>query len=85
MYILWILLIFLALFIVRIVKGPSIWDRLLGLNLVSLKVVIIIIIFASFYELAYLLDFAIVFVLLGFISTIFTARFILERIKRGRN
>ena len=81
MYILWILLIFLALFILRIFKGASIWDRLLGLNLVSSKVVIIIIVFASIYELAYLLDFAIVFALLGFISTIFTTRFILERIK----
>ena len=84
MYLLWIMFAFLSLYVVRIVKGPSIWDRLLGLNLISTKIVIIIIIFASLYETAYLLDFAIVYALLGFLGTIFTARFVLGRIKGGR-
>jgi len=84
MYILWIMFIFLSLYIVRIVRGPSIWDRLLGLNLTSTKIIIIIIVFASFHETAYLLDFAIVYALLGFIGTIFTARFLLGRIKGAK-
>ena len=83
MYILWVMLLFLLLYIVRIVKGPSIWDRLLGMNLISTKIVIIIIIFASFQDTAYLLDFAIVYVLLGFIGTIFISRFLLGRVKGG--
>ena len=83
MYILWVMLLFLSLYIVRIVKGPSVWDRLLGLNLISTKIVIIIIIFASFHETSYLLDFAIVCVLLGFIGTIFISRFLLGRVKGG--
>jgi multisubunit Na+/H+ antiporter MnhF subunit len=33
--------------------------------------------------MAYLLDFAIVYVLLAFISTFFTARFLLRRAKEG--
>ena len=84
MYLLWIMFVFLSLYIVRIVKGPSIWDRLLGLNLMSTKIVIIIIIFASLNETAYLLDFAIVYALLGFIGIFFTARFLLGRTKGGR-
>ena len=84
MYILWILLIFLSLYIVRIVRGPSIWDRLLGLNLVSTKIIVVIIIFASSFKRSYLLDFAIAYVLLGFIGTIFTTRFLLGRIKGGQ-
>ena len=83
MYVLWILLLFCALCIVRVLRGPSIWDRLLGVNLVFTKVVLIIIVFASIHEMAYLLDFAIVCVLLAFISTFFTARFLLGRAKGG--
>jgi multicomponent Na+:H+ antiporter subunit F len=84
MYILWVMLVFLALCIVRVIKGPSIWDRLLGVNLIYSKIVIIIIVFSSFQETAYLLDLAIIYVLLSFISTFFTARFLLGRAK-GRN
>jgi len=84
MYVIWILLACLALYIMRVVKGPSIWDRLLGLSLISTKVILIIVVFASIKETAFLLDVAIVYALLGFISIIFTAQFLLEKIKSGR-
>jgi len=83
MYMLWVMLAFLTVFIARVVKGPSIWDRLLGLSLISTKVILIIVFFASYSQIAYLLDLAIVFALLGFISIIFTALFLLQRIKAG--
>ena len=83
MYELWVMFAFLVLYTVRIIKGPSVWDRLLGLNLISAKIVVIIVIFASFHETAYLLDFAIVSILLGFIGTFFTTRFLLGRIIKG--
>ena len=83
MYILWVMLAFLTIFIVRAIKGPSIWDRLLGLSLISTKVILIIVFFASYNQIAYLLDLAIVYALLGFISIIFTALFLLQRIKEG--
>ena len=81
MYIIWVLLAYVALYIWLVIKGPSIWDRLLGLNLISIKIILIIAIYASVMELAYLLDFAIVYALLGFISTIFTALFLLQNSK----
>jgi len=74
----------MALYIARIARGPSIWDRLLGLSLISTKVILIIVVIASIRETTYLLDVAIVYALLGFISIIFTAQFLLERIKSGR-
>ncbi|MCL2811696.1 MAG: monovalent cation/H+ antiporter complex subunit F [Clostridia bacterium] len=83
MHMIWVMLALLAVFIVRVVKGPSIWDRLLGLSVISTKVILIIVFFASYNQIAYLLDIAIVFVLLGFISIIFTALFLLQRIKAG--
>ena len=82
--ILWIMLAFLSLYVVRIIKGPSIWDRLLGLNLISTKIVLIIIIYASLQDTAYLLDFAIAYGILGFIGLMFTARFLLGRITGGK-
>ena len=82
MYALWIMPVYLFLYFVRVVMGPSIWDRLLGMSLVSTKIIIIIILYASVYETAYLLDFAIIYTLFGFIGIIFTALFLLERTKR---
>ena len=79
------MLLLLAVYICIAVKGPSVWDRLLCMSLVSSKVVTIIIIFASVNNLSILLDIAIVCILLGFIGTIFTARFILDRIRMDRN
>ena len=83
MYIIWIMLVFVALCTIRLIKGPSLWDRLLAVNLIFIKVIIIIIVFASLQEIIYLLDFAIIFVLLAFICTFFTARFLLGRAKEG--
>lgn len=60
----------------RIIKGPSVWDRLLGLNLFSINVIILMILYALVTELDFLLDIAITYALLGFISIVFIARFI---------
>jgi len=60
----------------RIIKGPSVWDRLLGLNLFSINVIILMILYALMTDLDYLLDIAITYALLGFISIVFIARFI---------
>ena len=84
MYVLWILTGFLLLYFIRIIKGPSIWDRLLGMNLISTKIVIIIAVFASQSGTAYILDFAIIYSLFGFIGVIFMALFLLERGKNRR-
>jgi multicomponent Na+:H+ antiporter subunit F len=62
--------------IIRILIGPTLWDRLLSLNVFSSKITLLIIIFALFLEKSYILDIAIVFVLFGFVSILFIARFI---------
>ena len=85
MHLLWVMLIFLVLYMVKLVKGPAIWDRFLALNLISTKMVIIIIVFASMYDTAYLLDLAIISTLLWFICIIFTALFLRDRMKGGEH
>ena len=80
---LWVIIAYLLIFLIQIVKGPTIWDRLLGFNLVSTKIITIIVIFASITGTSYLLDFAIIYALFGFIGEIFIALFLAENAKEG--
>ena len=83
--ILWIMLVFMVIIFVQLViRGPSIWDRLLGVSVTSVKVILFIIFFASINDRAYLLDFAIICAMFGFIGTIFIALFLSNRGK-GRD
>ena len=83
--ILWVMLVFLMLIFVQLViRGPSIWDRLLGVSVISVKVILLIIIYASVNGQAYLLDFAIIYALFGFISIIFIALFLSNRGKNNK-
>lgn len=71
------LLLFLALMsLLRVLIGKNIWDKILGFNLFSAKFILIILIYASVTELNYLIDVAMVYALLGFVSIVFITRFI---------
>jgi multicomponent Na+:H+ antiporter subunit F len=70
------LLVLSILSILIIIKGPTIWDRLLGLNLFSAKIILLILLFSILFDLPYLLDIAIVYTLLGLIGIIFISRFV---------
>lgn len=74
-----ILLGLLVPYAIRVAIGPSVWDRLLGMNLIASKIIIIIIAYASINNATFLLDFAIIYALSGFIGTIFIALFLSER------
>ena len=63
----------------RILLGPTVWDRLLGLNMIASKILIAIVILARLMDLAFLLDIALVYAVLGFLGTILMARFIEKR------
>ena len=82
MYVLWILAAYMLLLIIRTVIGPTVWDRLLGMSLICTKVTLIIILFASVNDITYMLDYAIIHTLLGFLCIIFIAFFVLDRTKR---
>ena len=83
MILFWVLVALLTLYILRTLIGPTIWDRLLGLNLIASKVIVLIIVVASIFDMAYLLDFAIIYALSGFIGIIFLALF-LSKSRLGR-
>ena len=69
--ILLVLTLLTVLSAIRILIGPTFWDRLLGLNLVTTKLIMLIVLIASLRKVSYLLDIALVYALLGFIGVIF--------------
>lgn len=78
-----IIIIFLALFSIaglfRTLHGPTIWDRLLGFNLFSSKVIIIAILLGVLIDRSYMIDVALIYGVFGFIGTIMIARFVERR------
>jgi len=71
------LLFLLSLFsLLRVLIGDSTWDKILAFNLFSAKFILIILIYAVVTDLSYLVDVAMVYALLGFVSIVFITRFI---------
>ncbi|MDI3535530.1 MAG: multicomponent Na+:H+ antiporter subunit [Eubacteriaceae bacterium] len=65
--------------IIRVLLGPSIWDRLLCLNVVSAKIIMAIVLLSVISNQDYLLDIALIYAFLGFLGTVLIARFIEKR------
>ena len=65
--------------IVRMILGPTVWDRLLTFNQLSTKVVVAMVFFALLTNQGSLLDIAIVYTLFSFMSSVFIARFVCDR------
>ena len=87
-YALWIKLAVMVIYVFHALRGPSVWDRLMGMNLVATKAIMAIVVFSSIQDTAYMLDVAILLALFGFIGTIFLALFIskhrLGKIRQGK-
>ena len=64
---------------VRVVIGPTVWDRLLGVGLSASKITLAVIITAVTLPESYLLDLAMVLSILGFLVTVLLARYIERR------
>ena len=68
-----ILIALTSLSLIRVIIGPTIWDRLLGLNLITSKIIMLLVVLAFVLDKTYILDFAIIYALLGFIGIMFIA------------
>jgi multicomponent Na+:H+ antiporter subunit F len=70
------LLICVIMSIIRVVRGPTAPDRIVGLDTINTIVISSMVIFgAAFNEIIYI-DVAIVYALLSFISTLFIAKYL---------
>jgi multicomponent Na+:H+ antiporter subunit F len=62
---------------IRMLKGPTIWDRILMLNLISAKVVLFIAVYAIYLKNMILLDIAISYGIIGFLTMTLLSKFIM--------
>jgi multicomponent Na+:H+ antiporter subunit F len=70
------LLICVIMAIIRVVRGPTAPDRIVGLDTINTIVISSMVVFgAAFREVIYI-DVAIVYALLSFISTLFIAKYL---------
>lgn len=71
-----LLFIPIILAIIRIVKGPTAPDRVVGLDTVNTIVIVGMILFGAALREVIYIDVAIVYALLSFISTLFIAKYL---------
>ncbi len=70
-----ILYVLLLMATVRLVIGPSLYDRLMALSMVSAMVVVLMCVYAVRYRHDYYLDVAMVYALLSFAEILAITRF----------
>lgn len=63
----------------RVLRGPTIWDRMLGSALFSSKVIIIAILIGMVIDSSFAVDVALIYAVFGFLGTIMIARFVERR------
>ncbi len=70
------LLISIAMAIIRVIKGPTAPDRIVGLDTINTIVIVGMVVFGTAFNEIIYIDVAIVYALLSFISTLFIAKYL---------
>jgi len=72
------LLVSIFILIFYMFKGESIWERLIGLNLIVIKIVLLITVYAVMIQSSAVLDITITYSIVGFISLTLLSRFLMR-------
>jgi multicomponent Na+:H+ antiporter subunit F len=70
------LLLSIVLVIIRVIKGPTAPDRVVGLDTINTIVILSMIVFGAATENIIYIDVAIIYALLSYISTLFIAKYL---------
>ena len=70
------LVICIVLAIIRVIKGPTIPDRVVGLDTINTLVVVAMVLCGAAFRESIYIDVAIVYALLSFITTVLIARYL---------
>ena len=65
-----------ALVLFRAVKGPTVFDRILSVNLLGTKTVVILALIGFIFERPHFMDLALVYALINFIGTVALLRYV---------
>jgi multicomponent Na+:H+ antiporter subunit F len=71
-----VLVISIIMAAIRVVKGPTAPDRVVGLDTINTIIIVSMIIFGAAYQEIVFIDVAIVYALLSFISTLYIAKYL---------
>jgi len=69
------ILVAIALALIRSIKGPTIYDRILAVNMVSTKTILMLALLGFVMGRPHFLDIALVYVLIAFIGTLAVLEF----------
>ena len=76
------LFVFLALLlcsimaIIRVIRGPTAPDRIVGLDTINTIVIVLMVVFGAATKQVVIIDVAIVYALLSFVTTLFIAKYL---------
>lgn len=73
-----LLVISMFITVVRLIIGPRVWDRLLALNLISAKTILLLAIYGVYKENLLLLDISISYGIIGFLTITLLSLYILR-------
>jgi multicomponent Na+:H+ antiporter subunit F len=71
-----LLLLSIAIALIRVIKGPTAPDRVVGLDTINTIVIVAMVIFGAATRNIIYIDVAIIYALLSFISTLFIAKYL---------
>lgn len=75
-----LLVLLMLLALVRVVGGPTVLDRILGVNVIGTKTTILLLLIGLLYgQVGMFVDIAIAYALLNFIATLGATKFFLRR------
>lgn len=78
-----LILLGLAVALIRLAKGPSLADRVVALDMMTVTIISFCGVYAVFMDEPSFLDVAIVLALVGFLATVALARYAEKRLQRG--
>lgn len=73
-----LLVMAMILFFIKMIKGPTLWDRMLLLNMISAKILLFIVLYAIYIESQVLLDIAISYGIISFLTMTLLSKFIMS-------
>jgi multicomponent Na+:H+ antiporter subunit F len=71
-----LLLLSIAIALIRVIKGPTAPDRVVGLDTINTIVIVAMVIFGTASKNIIYIDVAIIYALLSYISTLFIAKYL---------
>ena len=80
LYVLVVLAILLAVYLYRVLKGPTIFDRVLGLNGISTKAIILLILIGVYFErVDMFIDISTGYALLNLVGALAVAKYLEQK------